>query len=453
MTPHRRKLIDRLAVLLLLLISFSPDFAVAGRDEHQAAKDNEGTAELETQLTEKPTLSALVTYAYQGSPAIKAARADWRAAIEKYRVDTALDDPELMLEGMYMDDLYRDPSRPNDWQVTITQALPLPGRLAKAGRVATTEAVIARLRLDSVVRDTTTSIRETYQELLYLREAKRLAAASREQLDQLRKAGETATSDRAALIDIMKAQAQSGQLQYDALLLQESERTEQTRLNSILNRDPDAPIGELADEPMLAMVYSLPEIYPLAESNLEEIRIARASIAKAQDAADLTRYDTLPQFKLGLAYGDINQAQQVKVQAGFSLPLGFGKRAGRLGMAAAEVEKMRAMQNVQINETRSVIHDTYFRLQNSERLVRLYRDDLIPQANRAMQTAEIWFKEGQGSFSDYTETASVWYNFHLALARAKADYGKFLAKMESLTGHSLTELNSNKRSDESEKAK
>ena len=107
--------------------------------------------------------------------------------------------------------------------------------------------------------------------------------------------------------------------------------------------------------------------------------------------------------------------------------------------AQAEVDKMRALNKVQVNETRSAIRDIYFRLQNSDRLITLYRDDLIPQANRAMQTAETWFKTGQGSFSDYVETAGAWYNFHLALARAKADYGKFLARLESLVGMSLTE--------------
>ncbi len=448
MTPHGRKFVSRLASLLLLLISLSSALPVLGREEQQATEGNTDLDELEKQIIEKPTLTALVAYAYQISPLIKAARADWKAAIEKYRVDTALNDPEIMLEGMYLTEKFGAPYNPDDWEVSVTQALPLPGRLAKVGRIATTEAKIARLRLDSAIRDTTTRLRESYQELLYLREAKRLAAISREQLDQLRKVGETSTSDRTALIDILKAQAQSGQLQYDALLLQESEHTEQTRLNSIIDRNPDAPIGDLADEPMRAMAYSLQEIYPLAETNLEEIRIAQASISKAEDLVVLSRYANLPQFKLGVSYGELSQAQQIKVQAGFSLPLWVGKRAGRLGMAAADVEKMRAMRNAQINETRTVIRDTYFRLQNSERLVHLYRDDLLPQANRAMQTAETWFSKGQGSFSDYTETASVWYNFHLAIARAKADYGKFLAQMESLTGCPLTERSPDKNAPE-----
>lgn len=396
-------------------------------------------ADLEKEIAGQPSLSDLVAYAYHASPMIKAARAEWRAAIEKYRIDTAFDDPEVMLEGMYMPEMYTDPFNPDDWEVTLTQPLPLPGRLAKAGVVASVEAGLARLRLDVTVRDTTLRLRESYQELLYLREAKRLAAANREQLDQLRKVGETAPVNRASLVDVMKAQAQSGQLQYDALLLHESEQTELARINSILDRTPEAVIGSLADEPVRSVAYSLQEIYPLAEANLEEVRMAQANVTRAEGMMDLTRYENLPQFKLGVAYGEVSEVKQVKVQAGFSLPLWFDKRAGRMDTAQAEVDKMRALNKAQVNETRSAIRDIYFRLQNSDRLITLYRDDLIPQANRAMQTAETWFKTGQGSFSDYVETASAWYNFHLALARAKADYGKFLARLESLAGMSLTE--------------
>jgi len=382
----------------------------------------------------------LVAYAYHNSPLITAARAEWRGTIERYRVETSLDDPELMVEGMTMTDGPRDLARPDDWKVSLSQALPLPGQLTKAGVVASTKANMARLRLDSAVRDTTLRLRETCHELVYLRQAQHLAAANRELLDQLRKSGETAQANgsRTALIDAMKAQAQTGQAAYDLLLLEESAHTEETRLNALLNRPPQAIIGDLPTTPVPTVVYTLEEITHLAETNLEEIRIAQATVDEAQAMVDLSRYQTLPRLALGASYGDINGQQQVGVQAGLSLPLWLGKNAGRMAAARAEVEGKRAQKQTQINDTRVAIRDLVFRLQNSERLLRLYRDDLIPQANRALETAESWYTEGQGSLSDYTETVATWYNFQLARARAEADDGKFLARLESLTGQPLT---------------
>jgi outer membrane protein TolC len=105
----------------------------------------------------------------------------------------------------------------------------------------------------------------------------------------------------------------------------------------------------------------------------------------------------------------------------------------------AALEKAKAMTVVQTNETLAAVRETWFRLQTAERLIILYREQLIPQALKAMKTAETWFRQGEGSFSDATETESVWYNFQLALARADADYGKYLARLEALAGRHLTE--------------
>ena len=84
------------------------------------------------------------------------------------------------------------------------------------------------------------------------------------------------------------------------------------------------------------------------------------------------------------------------------------------------------------------IRALYFRLENSRRLMELYEKDLLPQAAKAMEIAEVWFREGQSSFSDFVEAQAVWYNFQVSLARARADYGKYLARLESVVGQSLS---------------
>ena len=64
---------------------------------------------------------------------------------------------------------------------------------------------------------------------------------------------------------------------------------------------------------------------------------------------------------------------------------------------------------------------------------------MIPQALKSVRTAETWFMEGAGSFSDFVETQKTAYNFQLSLARARADYGKILADLERLVGRKVTE--------------
>ena len=122
---------------------------------------------------------------------------------------------------------------------------------------------------------------------------------------------------------------------------------------------------------------------------------------------------------------------------GLTLPLWFGKNKARMDVARAEMKKAQAAQQDRINDTRTKIRNLFFRLENSRRLMKLYGEELLPQAARSMEIAETWYREGESTFSDFIETQAVWYNFQLAFTRAQADYGKFLARLDRLVGRKL----------------
>ena len=247
----------------------------------------------------------------------------------------------------------------------------------------------------------------------------------------------------------MKAQSQIGQLQYDALMLAELETTETARLNGLLNRAPGSPIGHLVPEALRPLVYSPEDLYGLAEKHQEEIRIARSQVEKAEAKLDLEHYKNRPDFKLGVFYAGIGEPNvatppedagrdAIGIQAGITLPLWFGKNKGRTSIAVAETARAKAIQKHRINKAHTDIRAVYFRLNNARRLMDLYRSDLLPQAARSLEVAETWFTEGHSSLTDFIEAQAVFYNFELALARAQADYGKHLARLERLVGQNLT---------------
>ena len=408
----------------------------------------EAPAALEARLRSGPSVADLVTYAYQTNPKIAAARQKWKSVVERYRVSTAYPDPQVMVT--YFPEPIETRLGPQDWNAVLSQMIPFPGKLSKAGEVVEADARIARLELDKTVRDVIVALRESVHELLYIRRAKQVVAANRELLDHMRKVAETAhAGDRATFVDVAKAQSQRAQLEYDALLLEELEATERARLNALLNRAPDAELGPLPEIPFQPLAYSLDEIHELAAKRQEEIRIAEARVAKARAKLDLARYENRPDFKVGLFYAGVGEPDVANepddagrdalgVQFGMTIPLWLGKNAGRTAAARAEIERARALKVARINDTDAAIRSVYFRLKNAERLVTLYRDELLPQAAQSLDVAETWFQEGEGSFSDFVETQSVYYNFQLSLARAEADYGKFLARLERLTATSLT---------------
>jgi outer membrane protein TolC len=407
----------------------------------------------EINLEEKARLPDLVTYAYDRNPVIQAAREAWRAVAEKYRISVSLPDPQVMVT--YFPKPIETRLGPQDWNASISQKFPFPGRLSKEGDVVAQEVLIARLDLDKAVRDVSVAIQESYYELLYIQQARSIAGKNAGLLDELRKISETAyAEDRTTFLDVAKSQSQTGQLRYDMLLLEELEETERTRLNGLLNRPPEASIGELAPVAAQPVVYTLEEIYALAESRQEEIRIADAQVEKAGRRIELARYKNLPDFSVGLFYAGIGQPDvanpppdagddAVGIQFGVSVPLWFGKNASRTRQARADAEKARAVRVDRVNQSRTQIRTLFFKLRNAQRLMTLYGGEMIPQALASMETAETWFREGQGSFSDFVEIQATAYNFQLSVARARADYGKALAGLERLAGLDLTQRETN----------
>jgi outer membrane protein TolC len=87
-----------------------------------------------------------------------------------------------------------------------------------------------------------------------------------------------------------------------------------------------------------------------------------------------------------------------------------------------------------INRVRAEVRTLHASLEKTRGIIALYEEQLLPQARTAVDAAETWFLAKQPNFSDFVEAQSLWYQFQLALARARADYGKELARMERLVG-------------------
>ena len=389
-----------------------------------------------------------INLAYQNNPTIAVKKAEWRAVVEQYRVKTGLPDPELNVT--YFPQPIETRLGPQDWNLTFSQKFPFPGQLAKEGELVRVEAVAARLELDKAVRDVTVAVRESCHEILYIRRAREITARTLKLLQHLIEVGQTAYANRQAmLVDVLKAQSQVGQIQYDLLLLEDLEQTEAAKLNGLLDRPPEMAIAVIKKPPFLPLACSLKEIYKIARVNREEILIAEAKLAQAGLKVDLAKYYYYPDFKVGVYYASIGQPDvavrpneagrdAVGVQFGLTIPLWFSKNEGRVQSARAGVLKSQAVQTESINQTNTKIRAVYFKLTNSRRIIELHQNELIPQALKAMNLAETWYKQGEASFSDFVETEVVYHNFQLALARAKADYGRYLARLEQLVSRSLT---------------
>lgn len=420
---------------VLVLVSFPVN--LFAREDAEAVQGHDLFAK-------KVSLDQVLTYATENNPSIQVKIEKWRAVVEKYRVATAYPDPQAMVT--WFPSPIETRLGPQDWNATLSQMIPFPGKLSTSGEIVKTEAAMAKLATDGRVRAIGARVTRSFHELLYIQKARKIASNNAILLAQLRQMAEVAhADDRTALMDVLKAQSQEGQLQYDIMLLEELEHTEKTILNTLLNRPPEAGFGELVDLEMGLITCPLETLYELAKINQEDIRISDFKIEKARLDVALSAYSSKPDFKLGFFYAAIGKPDvaspprdagddAVGIQFGINIPIWSGKNKGRIGMARAGIAQQKAMKVQTVNQTRSTIRSLYFKLNNSKRLITLYRENLLPQALKALTLSQEWFRQGLGSFSDVVEAQAAAYNFQLSLARARADHGGTLAELERIVG-------------------
>jgi cobalt-zinc-cadmium efflux system outer membrane protein len=254
--------------------------------------------------------------------------------------------------------------------------------------------------------------------------------------------------DKATFSDLLKAQSQQAQLSYDLILLRELQEVEEANIRSLLNLPQDTPLGAPVSVSYMTLKTSLDELGQRALQQRQELQIADLMAQKAEKGVQLAKMQNKPMFNLELMTIETGDALMLGTQdsgknpwsigLGFSIPLWSAKKNGRV--REAELNQQTALENKQWMEAQVLanLKKVYFRLENSRRLVELYENALIPQAEKAIEVAETWHQEGEPeSISGLLETQSVWLNFNLACARAIADYQQNLARMEQITGGSL----------------
>ena len=408
-------------------------------------------AEIETRLSTTLELSDLLDLAHVSNPSIMASTLAQQMVALDFNVEKSYPDPQLT--ATYFPSPIETRLGPQDWNLTLSQSFPFPGTIGLKKKRLRTDVSISRLKRDKTVRNILADVSNAFYELRYIQKAVEIAGANLALNQELVKISQNAHGqDRALVYDVSKAMAQTAQIQYDLVLLTELEQTEKTRLNTLLNRAPDALLGKARQLPPREIPHTLDEIYALAMTHQEDLLMAGQSVQRAEEAIGLTRFETLPSFKLGLFYAGIGDPDVASppenagddamgVQVGMNIPLWFDKNSSRREKALAALKKAKAEKTVAANTTKEQISRVWFRVQNAHRLIILYENQLIPQAMASVQTAETWFREGNGSFTDFLEIQATAYNFQLALERATTDYEKALVTLEQLAGVTLAENN------------
>jgi outer membrane protein, heavy metal efflux system len=388
------------------------------------------------------TLDEVIADALRNNAQVRAMQAKWEAVQERPAQERTLPNPTLAVKGGNGLDDFSFP-RTQETRVEIEQTFPWFGTLDLRGKVAEKDAAIVHHEHETMELEVVASVKEAYFDLYAVQLSLSITHAEEDVLEEM----ETITESKYATgavsqQDVLKAQAEITMLQQRLLELEQQETTAKAKLNLLLNRPADSPLGLAVTPPSMEFEADTGKLFALAEKERPEIQRAQTEIQRNETQRNLMKKEFFPDYRLGLEYGhmdsgytDFSRSENVlMVTIGVDLPIWRTKYRAGLREAEKMLESSQADLEAAEKQIAYDVQDAHFKSLTARRTVDLYKNSLIPQAEARFKASETAYRTGQVNFLELLESERFLLNARVMEAMAEGNLGIQLARQERAIG-------------------
>jgi outer membrane protein TolC len=398
-----------------------------------------GTARGEPEeTTPGVSLDSLVAEALKANPEIRSMHARWEASQEGAAQQRALPDPMFRYSGM-------DNASGGDWPNTnekrfmLEQEFPWFGKRGLRGETAEKEAESIQREYETARRDVIQMVKESYFELYGVQRALSITHAEEGVLERMETVATTKYSTgEVSQQDALKAQAEISMLRGRIYELEQQEVMLTAKINQLLARRPDKPLGSAVTPPDEGFEVGLETLLTVAKENRPEIRVAEAEIERGQAERAMMKKEFFPDYRLGVEYRDFRAGEDmVMFTVGIDLPIWLGKYKAGVRQAEKTIESAEAAKKAAETQTAFDVRDAQFKLVTSRRTLDLYKGVLVPQAQARFDASEAGYRTGRVDFLDLLESERFLLDARVMAATAEGDVGVQAARLERAIGTDL----------------
>ena len=392
-----------------------------------------------TPLAEKASLDAIERIALAANADLEEARARVRASAARAEASGALPDLEVKYEqwGVPL-------ARPwalgdgNALMVGLRQSLPAPGTRAAQGSAADEEARMTASALAARRLDVLREVRRTYFEYFL---ADRGYAVHQQHTDLTERLVELARANfragRAKEADILALGVELTRVHSELASLEASRRSAAALLNTLMGRDPEAPLGP--PEPLVAEeVTASPAMLAAAVPGRPEVTGAEhAALRSAARRDEAERAASWPSFMVGLDYmymPGMADPQGYGAMLSINLPWLNPARGAAVRAAASDEKADRSAVAAARSQARYQIADAWSRYRAASERWQIVERDLVPQAGRAFEAAHASYAAGGGDAFKLVEALRTYLEVRLDRERALVELEGTIADLERASG-------------------
>jgi outer membrane protein TolC len=293
-----------------------------------------------------------------------------------------------------------------------------------------------------MARDVVMMIKESYFELQAVQRASAITRDDEQVLKRIETIAETLYSaGERTQQDVIKAQTEITMLKQKLLELQVQENTLTARLNVLLNRRPEAPLGLAGTPPPNPTGLDAQRLFDLADQARPEIRGAQAMIKRNEYERDLMKKEFWPDYRVGAEYRDPGDGDEMlMVTVGIDLPVWRSKNRAGVREARKMVESGEAALAAARQQAAFEVQDARFKLLSAGRTLDLYTTELIPQAQARFSSSEAGYRSGKVDFMELLESQRFLLNARIMAVMAEGSVGMQASRLERALGTTMDEL-------------
>jgi outer membrane protein TolC len=392
--------------------------------------------------SERLLLEAVVAEALANNPEVQAARHRWKAAQERAPQARALDDPEFKVE-LFNTPENLDVSRTENTIFGLSQRFPFPGKLGLKESLAVKAAEMAAAQFRAKEREVAAQAKTAYYELFL---ARKEIEVHHEQVEILKEFFEIANArfraGKGTQTEVLQATVELSKLLNVLPVLEQQRETAKARLNILLNRAPQSPLGEPVEPVGPRARRTLEELQQMAIQNRPELRALDLDIARSETATALAHKQYYPDFNVMVSrFQNYGMRDGYGAMATMSLPFFWTKPKYDAGVREARANQDSAQAAFQAlkNQVLFEVKDFLVRAEAAEKLIALYKTTVIPQAQQTLESAHINYRTAKVEFLTLLDAERALKDFQLDYYRSLTAFEQRMAELERAVGVELSD--------------
>src|SRR2546428_517627 len=336
-----------------------------------------------------------------------------------------------------------NPLNTNMYMFMVTQELPGRGKRALRAAVAEKDVTLAETDVAVRARQIVDSVKMAYAELFVSRKAVDIHLASVDLLRQFADISQVKyTTGRISQQDVLKSVVEISRLHDDLITFEQQADLASARLNILLDRPPDAPIGPLVEPHERVLVPAAADLQRLALEQQPELQSARVQVEKTQAELAVAQRDYKPDFAVMGGY--MLQPNQTDAWLGKvavtwpRAPWSRGRIDARVAEATAAVETAKARQRAMENALRLAVQEAYVRVKAAEQRAALLKTTILPQSQQTLEVSRVAYQTDRVDFLALLDNERTLLNAQLDYYRAVSDFDQALADLERAIGTEIS---------------